>query len=78
MKGVHILETLSDVLVKSREVKEQSEAGAGGREEIVDRNVKLSSDLQSWGAEHVDDESEDGGGVRDGLEGLVDIRVAEG
>ena len=77
--GVHdILETLSVVSVKSGNVKEQGEASARRSEEILGRNVELFCDGESWGAEEVDDECEDVGVTRNGLESLVDIRVVDG
>ena len=72
-----ISETLSIFPVKGREVEEQCEAGAGGSEEIVGRNVELSGDPKNGGAEEVDDDGEDGGITRDRLEGMADVRVAE-
>ena len=64
--------------MKIGEVKEQGEAGAGGSEEIVGQNVELFGDGESWGAEEVDDEGDDGGGTGNGSEGLVDIRIITG
>lgn len=63
--------------VQSGKVEINSEAGDARGEEAVGWNLELGGDVENRGAEEVEDEGADDGGLGDGEEGVVDERVVE-
>ena len=74
---IEVFEAFGGLSVNEREVKEGSEAGGAGSEEIVGRDVELSGDGKRRRTEEVDDEGADGGMVGDGEKGLVEVGIIE-
>ena len=74
---VHVLEARRRVVVDFREVQEGGEDGGAGGEEVVSGDPHVVGDVEGGGAEDVDDEGADGGGLRDVEEGLGDVRAVE-